>query len=250
MELGARSFDEHRLHLQTKQKENYGYQKEMIFMNLIEYKNYQIEAFYLFLRISDHLFNLLIQNFLEDDEFEKNRYEIKSCRRLNSFNEYLSKSCKIKLSFKLIKLKNKLAYRDLKADEKIRLFENLESTDNGWIVEEKYLKIKKLWVSFYLLLKTNDKRDHINLDFNLMVKKWLDLFLSIYDTSLITPYIHVFVSHLHQFKNFSLSFFKKETTECNFIEQKDFEIGNIKAFIKSSLLKINLINEIKNKIDI
>jgi len=108
---------------------------------------------------------------------------------------FLNEQCRI--SFQWYTSNSKLEYRDLTGPEKNRLFQaikipvlfpNLPKNED----------IQHLWMSFYHLitqLKTNCDGDTFKED----SQNWVRLFCSVYQTKHVTPYIHAFGMHVHEF---------------------------------------------------
>lgn len=77
-------------------------------------------------------------------------------------------------------------------------------------------KIDEIWSKFYTIY-TSLKKDTIpDADqIKLSTSEWLNLFLSIYQRNDVTPYIHAFTNHLHQFvsRNININHFNLEGLE-------------------------------------
>ena len=71
-------------------------------------------------------------------------------------------------------------------------------------------------MELYNILRCTKLLTHTDIqDFTTRVKTWLSVFLSVYQTKHITPYIHIFVNHVPEFLNLcgSLSPFSQQGLE-------------------------------------
>jgi hypothetical protein len=179
----------------------YGHDRWPIFQDIIPISRYMIDMLHLFLRISDTLINLLVKDCTLVDKFEAwntTSFNINDYKSLCAFQTFLNKTCRVSFKFVWIAETKKLTWRDLVGPEKIRLFENF---DIKQIIPEhdKLESVTRLWSDFYTI-----QNDVKNLKVNAtqvkeQTRSWLALFLSVYNKTAVTPYIHAFVCHLHEF---------------------------------------------------
>ena len=179
----------------------YGYDKLPIFKDVIPINRYMIDMLHLFLRISDSLINLLVKDCTLIDNFESwtiSRFDVSEYKHLHAFQKFLNDSCRVNFKFVWLSDSKKLTWRDLVGPEKIRVFENF---DLKQIIPEhdKLESLQKLWIDFYNIIKHVKLVEISHTDLKTRTQEWLDLFLTIYNKTTVTPYIHAFVSHLHEF---------------------------------------------------
>ena len=60
-------------------------------------------------------------------------------------------------------------------------------------------EIQKLWDDFYSLFKTLNSNECDADDFQRRSKEWINLFVSLYQTKDVTPYMHSFTFHVPEF---------------------------------------------------
>jgi hypothetical protein len=94
----------------------------------------------------------------------------------------------------------KLKMRDLKGDEYEIVSEKIEFLEDGFKGLKNIKKLMKIWKGFFDILR-KIKMDQ--LDTKRMKKEtsnWFGVFLTVYTNKDVTPYIHTFVYHLHEFQ--------------------------------------------------
>ena len=205
VEEGARTIDEiQKLALKKKKDLKYGCIHEPIFPS-IPVDRVIPDILHLFLRISDILINMLILELRRMDGIEKlktKEFKQSTVKNLNTYITYLNINCKICFHMYVDKDSNVLKWRDLTGPEKLKLFAsikipelfpNLKNAD----------KVQKLWDNFkaiYKIVWSNKKLDEKELkDFTTKVTAWLTLFISLYQTRHVTPYMHALVAHIPKF---------------------------------------------------
>ena len=110
----------------------------------------------------------------------------------------MTEKCKIPFQWTICSDSKKLKWRDLTGPEKIRLFEAIDipclfpDVPHGVVIQ-------KLWMDFKALVDKMAESSTDPLLFKSEVHSWLALYLSIYQTKNITPYIHAFVKHVWEF---------------------------------------------------
>jgi hypothetical protein len=88
--------------------------------------------------------------------------------------------------------------RDLIGDEKRRLFSNINLKEMYKVSEvSKIDQIDELWRTFYnIWVSIKDKAYASYLDIKSQCIKWHDLFLKLFHSDKLTPYLHVFTFHV------------------------------------------------------
>jgi len=226
-------------------KESYileGHQPRII--KFIEYKNCVVDLLHLLLRVSDHLFELLIAKLIKIDnnsggDIEKRPY-------FKIFVNFLKNECKISNPWYVSsKSENQIKLRSLNGNERLKIFQQLFKKYVG--VNKKTGKMEpmlknfndifplaneknknfddesNLFYEFYKYFKIIKKYNIIDLNqLNSDLKDWLRLYLKVLWENLrkntIPPYIHVLSYHL-----------------CEMIDT----YGSINKFTTQSLEKLN-----------
>jgi hypothetical protein len=202
--FGARSYDELVAvvnHPDSKKIVKYGYEKPPVFRNVIPISRYMIDMLHLFLRISDTLFNLLVKDCSLADNFDMgaiSKFDISIYKHLNSLQHFLNEKCNVKFTFLWLAETKRLTWRDLVGPEKIKLFENFNLAE---IIpdHENFESVKKIWIDFYEIIQQVKQVNIESEELKQRTREWLRLFLSVYSKTTVTPYMHAFVSHLHEF---------------------------------------------------
>jgi hypothetical protein len=202
--LGARSHDEQTAiltHPDSKQIVKYGYDRPPIFRDIIPINRYMIDMLHLFLRISDTLFNLLVKDCSLADNFDMaaiSKFDVTKYKHMNSLQHYLNEKCNVRFNFLWLAETKKLTWRDLVGPEKARLFENFNLAE---IMpdHEKFEAVEEIWNEFYKILNEVKTVEIEWTEVKRRTQEWLHLFLTVYSKVTVTPYMHAFVAHLHEF---------------------------------------------------
>ena len=89
----------------------------------------------------------------------------------------------------------------LTGPEKLKLFQNI-NIDEILPNSQDSITIQKLWKDFLAIaeLSSSSNKDEIDIEeFSRETKVWLELFLSMYQTKHVTPYMHALVWHVPEF---------------------------------------------------
>ena len=202
--MGARTHEEHAAilnHPDHKKILKYGYDKQPIFKDIIPNSRYMIDMLHLFLRISDTLFNLLVKDCSLADNFDMSaisKFDISKYKHMNSLQHFLNDKCNVKFTFLWIAETKKLNWRDLVGPEKIRMFENLNLKE---VIpdHEKFKSVNTVWTEFYSIMQLVKLVEIEAAEVKRRTRKWLQVFLTVYNKATVTPYMHAFVQHLHEF---------------------------------------------------
>ena len=176
-----------------------------------------IDNLHLFLRIADVLINLLITALRRLDGIEQSvsKLDRKKQTHIAKYEAFLNEVCKIPFKFELSKDNaKKLQWRDLTGPEKLRLFTLVKIPDLFPDLPHKD-RVQKLWMDFKVLYdKTSDAHTD-PLSFKVEAKSWITMYLSVYQTKHVTPYIHAFVMHVWEFLQLygSLEAFSQQALE-------------------------------------
>lgn len=191
VEKGARTIEE-ALHSQNK----FGYINKPILS--IPFDRVIVDTLHLFLRISGVLYDLFIVSLRNLDGKQKNEIDLSRQPHLNQFFLDLKENYNIKAPFSVVDKSIKI--RELQGPDKKKLFQdcNLKKYAEG---NEKFDKTEVLWKDFWKLFNQIKKSEITPNDIKKNTKKWLSDFTAIYDATHITPYMHCFANHLHEFVN-------------------------------------------------
>ena len=161
-----------------------------------------IDVLHLFLRIADNLINLLITELRRMDGIERcTTLDRSKARNVTEYEFFLQNTCKIPFQFYVCQDSRSLKWRDLTGPEKYKLFQKIDLTNlfpNLPNVEF----IQQIWTQFLLLNESIRSETLSSAEISAFAsdaKSWLQLFLQVYQTKCVTPYMHALVSHMPQF---------------------------------------------------
>ena len=158
-----------------------------------------IDSLHLFLRIADVLINLLIRDLRILDEIDKaTSLDQANTTNMKAYQTFLNESCKIRFQWYFEKEAKKLKWRDLTGPEKKIVFEKINIPTLFPALQQNQ-QIQKLWEDFFGLIRSLSKSECDADDFEKHSKEWVQLFTSVYQSKDVTPYIHAFAQHVHEF---------------------------------------------------
>lgn len=208
----------------TKTCKNFNCSRQPLFP-MIPIDHVIIDTLHLFLRISDNLINLLILELRRQDFIDKittftSGFQRSKYKHMASYERFLNDTCGIGFTWYICKDSKKLKWRDLTGPEKKKLISmmNISKLLPNF---QKADIIQEIWNGFQSIMDdirvlTNEK---VKLDeFDVKLKKWMEKFLSVYQTKHVTPYMHALFSHVSEFVALH---------------------GNIVAFTQQGLEKLN-----------
>ena len=187
-----------------------------------------IDTLHFFLRVSDVLIELLIQELRRQDAINKNQTFANGFAR-DKFNhiakyETFLKSIGIKFEWFVKKDTKKLQYKDLTGPEKLLLFQKIDISDL-LPQYEKSGQVQVLWNDFINLIgDLKLSYDSIS-QFDARIKQWIKDFNRLYLTSDVTPYMHAFSQHISEFLELyqNVSYFNQQGLEkFNDTSSKDY----------------------------
>ena len=157
---------------------------------------------HLFLRITNVLINLLILELRRLDSTKRVNPRSKGSTLIEKYEKYLNEQCKVSFHFYSDRDSKKLKWRDLTGPEKYRVFNKINIPEVFPSLPEAN-KIQDIWSDFLKInkvLKSSEDFDSEKItDFSCDVTNWLTLFLSVYPTKHVTPYMHLLVHHIPEF---------------------------------------------------
>ena len=165
-----------------------------------------IDTLHLFLRVCDNLINLLILRLRREDTIDKKKtfndgLDLAKYKHVAGWQKYLNEKLQIPFNWFVCKKSKKLKWRELTGPEKLKLFQNI-NIDEILPNSQDSVTIQKLWKDFLAIaeLLSSSNKDEINIEeFSRETKVWLELFLSMYQTKHVTPYMHALVWHVPEF---------------------------------------------------
>jgi hypothetical protein len=107
---------------------------------------------HLFLRITDTLFGLLVENIRVMDEVKvKKNFNTSPYTRLNKLEKFIKEDCKIKFKFSTSQSKNsdKIEYKSLNEPEKHKIFSQIKICEIIGDEEAIGQQIITIWSNFY-----------------------------------------------------------------------------------------------------
>lgn len=213
---GARTIEEiaEKAKLSKTNKQRYNCCRKPVFP-FIPLQRVVIDSLHLYLRISDVLINLLIQDLRVSDGIKKaQNLDRAKAKHLEHYEQFLHQSCKIHFKFYTDKTSQGIKWRDLTGPEKIKLFAYIDIPSLFPALEKK-VQIQKLWTTFCELINYLNEPDCVAAQFDCRAKAWVCLFTSLYQTKDVTPYIHAFAMHVSQFVNLygSITMFMQQGLE-------------------------------------
>lgn len=148
-----------------------------------------------------------------------------------------------------------MKWRDLTGPEKIKLLNKIQ-LDVSFPNIPHVGKVQAIWVEFkeiYKIIQSSDPiTDNQLTNLKSRLKRWILLFLSVFQTKHVTPYMHVLISHIPEFLSLygSISQFSQQGLEkLNDDITKDyFRSTNHRdsEALKQLLLKLNRLEELNN----
>lgn len=194
---GARTVEEAQS-VRPKTDLNYGYKAEPI-LNCFNFWDIVPDMLHLFLRITDTLIGLLVADIRKRDP-ARSDLNMENQPLLKTYVDYLENELNITNSYYKDFKGKKFALRDLSGGEKDKLFRSvdLKRLYPSWPnIDE----VSLLWKSFYEVYTLIRECSNVTESDVIRAKsaRWLELFVNVYDKSQVTPYMHVFAAHLHDF---------------------------------------------------
>ena len=193
---GARTVKEIQ-ELSIKSRANMGCKRSPLF-TFIPIHRVLIDTLHLFLRVSDLLINLLIQDLRRVDGIAKaTAVDPVKHTSVSAYEKFLKDVCKINFKFYCAKESKDLQWRDLTGPEKIRVFKNID-------IPKYFPRLKNasalqdIWNEFWRLfskLEAPGDTEELKAD----IHNWVKMFLKQYQTKNVTPYVHAFAFHVPEF---------------------------------------------------
>lgn len=132
-----------------------------------------------------------------------NSSDKQSAMNVSRYEHFLKEECKISFHMYVDKESKVLKWRDLTGPEKLKLFHKIDISSVFPGIPHATL-VQKLWKDFLSIYKTlclkSVNKTQIK-EFQAAVRNWLSMFLSVYYTKHVTPYIHTLVFHVPEFLN-------------------------------------------------
>ena len=251
---GARTTEEikKKAKLGKRNKDRYNCSRDPLF-DFIPMDRVIIDTLHLFLRISDNLIELLIRDIHIKDGITKTTKNIPSGSYSERYEKFLNEN---KIRFKWITdkdSKESVQHRDLTGPEKLRLF---KSIDIPTLFPDlpKAKELGQLWRDFLPLI-TAINVDEVNntTEIKHKIKKWMELYLSIYQTKDVTPYLHALAMHVVEFLSLHktlVRFTQQGLEKLNDLSTKHFQrASNHKDIesLKQMLEKQNRIEQLEDE---
>ena len=202
LEKGARSHEESFVKRQLKNSINkLGYIEAPIF-DFIPFKIVIIDLMHLYLRITDKFTNYILDDILSLDGYQDNYESINDPKIENSKNtakyiHFLKEECKIRNCFYL--KDKKIVFRDLRGAEKLVVFNKINLIKLFPDIEDVNSKNNVIQDFNTIYLKIRDNLIQAE-EIQILTSQFLIEYLETFMISTISPYLHCFVCHLHEFR--------------------------------------------------
>jgi hypothetical protein len=192
------------------QKDNKGHKFSPLFDD-IEFCDCIIDILHLYLRITDKLFQHLINQIILSDGKESESLNIKKRKNFRALVNFVQIDCKVTKAFYVSKKSDtKYKMRSLNANERNKILNKIKDEENilTRIFPElrkakQFQSVFKQFQNIILRIKTNENlhEEKRNQKLSQDLKYWLTNYLSLQPTedNKITPYIHAFVFHMPEF---------------------------------------------------
>lgn len=216
------------------------------------------DVLHLFLRIGDVLIHLLIMELRRLDGIERttiNSLNKELATNVSKYEQFLKEDCKISFHMYVDKDAKVLKWRDLCGPEKLKLFNKIDIPTSFPGIPNATL-VQKLWKNFLSIYKTlclkSINKNQIK-EFQTTVRNWLQMFLQVYQTKHVTPYIHTLVFHVPEFLNLYgslLPFSQQGLEKLNDNLTKDY-FGSTnhqdEHALRQLMLKLNRLEELNDR---
>ena len=190
-----------------------------------------VDNLHMFLRVSDTLIDLLLLELKRLDSIDKST-KVKSLDALNYLKLYQSTLKMIGISgfeFWIGKESRKLKYRTLTGPEKLLLFGKLNIPETFPQVPN-CAQVQTLWsnllvINKILSLKPHEVNASLLSKFETDSKNFLELFVAVYPSKFVTPYMHCMAQHVSEFFSTHgsiLQFTQQGLEKYNDIMTKDY----------------------------
>ena len=118
-----------------------------------------------------------------------------------TYESFVHDTCKIPFKFYICQESHTLKWKDLRGTEKYKLFQQVDLPSLFPNLPQVKV-VQRIWSKF-LSLNACIKSEHLSsTEISQLAKdakQWLHLFLQVYQTKHVTPYMHALVSHLPEF---------------------------------------------------
>lgn len=168
-------------------------------LDSIEISEIILDLLHLFLRITDTLINLLQADInLLDGGGTNNGLDLEARPNFKTYVDYVESDCKIGKAYYTNFGEKKLCLRDLSGGEKDKLFKSIRVA-SLFPKLPNCDKIEEIWKQFYEIYTSIRHNLLDSIEIKEKTRDWLKLFLGVYTKKNITPYMHAFVAHMHEF---------------------------------------------------
>ena len=215
------------------EKEQKG-QKNIPLIDFIPFHNFVFDLLHANLRISEVLFSCFFSRLGTNDAKDRGRDRIN--KRQELFKKYLIEQIRIFNPVYMSTERNviKMTLKNFDRNENLRILSEtplqLLFPDVDRIVE-----IERTWRLFYQINVNLIENQWQSNEIKLKTKEWLDLFISSYAASWVTPYMHMMTAHLHQLHELHVDL---NRFSCQQLEEKNY--SNTKNIFQSTNMHTNL----------
>ena len=207
--FGARTIDENQTLSQPRSKKRFNVSRAPLFPS-IPLTNVVIDNLHLFLRVSDVLLRLLIDEFKRQDSIAaakkfNGEFDIAKYKHCKGFEDFVRSLGISDYRFYIGKSSKLLKVRSLTGPEKLKLLSNINIQSLlPSIPPSEGGRIQTLWTDLLqintFLSKPEDALTLTDIDaFAIQARGWVHRFTDVYHANNVTPYIHAMANHVSEF---------------------------------------------------
>lgn len=235
----------------TKDLTTNGY-KNIPILQFIEFKKSIVDSLHMCLRITDRLFEILIDKIDQNDTkgifFDKKKLSDLSKRvLLNKLIRFCEDECKVYNPFYFDSKENKIKLRSINQTERLNILMSIKKNSlmNLFGDDDSFKKINFVLVEFYILFMRAKKdyrlRNFYKEKYKEDLNKWVNKYLGVTKgADKLTPYIHIFVNHIPEFieEHKDLNLFSTQALEkLNSLTKTQYHLQTNRQLKRSSYLK-------------
>ena len=202
LQKGARSHEESKAKRNLKNDVNkFGYIDAPLF-DFIPFKNVIIDLMHLYLRITDKFTSYILDDILSLDGYQDtydtvNDPKIAKSKNIWTYIKFLKDDCRIRNCFYL--KDKKIVFRDLRGAEKLVVFNHINLVTLFPDIEDVATKNDVIHDFNTIYLKIRDNLIQAE-EIEILTSQFIVEYLEAFMISTISPYLHCFVCHMHEFR--------------------------------------------------
>ena len=163
----------------------------MPIFDYIPFINYIPDLLHLFLRVTGKMSNIFFRKFQQHDGYSSTKFQ-------DAYKEFLTNTRRISDPV-IVDQKNNNKLKDLMGEEFKRLASNISLLRTIYKDLNGINIMINVWEGFFQIYENIKINQLSYVKIEELCLNWLGQFLSIFSHEDLTPYMHVFVFHLHEF---------------------------------------------------